>query len=50
MSIEGLAGLYTGHTSPFALALRGQLQGEEPALRALGHAFAGPAPGMPDFF
>ena len=49
-SIRGLATMLTGFTSPRAAALAGLAEGPDAALDALGAAFAGPAPWMPDMF
>ena len=50
IDVRGLASLYTGYADPPSLIARGLLQGPESAMSALASAFAGPAPGMPDFF
>ncbi|MCA9571623.1 MAG: GNAT family N-acetyltransferase [Myxococcales bacterium] len=47
---SGLAGLYTGYTSARDLSDRGELVGPVGELDRLTAAFAGPAPGMADFF
>ena len=51
ITINGLAPLYSGMTSQWALARHGFLRGgSEQDLAALAAAFAGPAPWMVDFF
>lgn len=45
-----LAGLFTGYASAEQLALQGTLTGPPEALERITSLFAGPAPGMPDFF
>lgn len=49
--VRALASAYTGFLSPRALALTGQMEGDEPALDALGAIFGGRGtPWMTDFF
>ena len=48
--MRGLAALYTGYQSPFALRGLGRLDGPDGDLEALGALFAGPAPCMRDGF
>jgi len=50
LHIRALAALFTGYHHPVALRDQGLLQGAGEALASLAAAFAGPAPGMPDFF
>jgi len=50
LSVGALAALYTGFATPWQLATAGRLQATEDALALLAHIFAGPAPGLPDFF
>jgi predicted acetyltransferase len=50
LSVGALAALYSGFLSPRQLLLSGQLEADERAVAALGTLFAGPAPGLPDFF
>ncbi len=50
LSVGSLAALYSGHASPWQLAAVGLLEADEPARVALARAFAGPAPGLCDFF
>lgn len=47
---RGLAALYTGHRSAWALALTGLVEGDADTLAAATATFAGPAPAMSDFF
>jgi len=48
--VRGLAALYTGHRSAWALSLTGLVEGDADTLDAATAAFAGPAPAMTDFF
>ncbi|MEZ4322493.1 MAG: GNAT family N-acetyltransferase [Myxococcota bacterium] len=50
ISVLGLAGLYTGHASPWALELRGLLSGPAGALETLGQVFAGPGSAVTEMF
>lgn len=50
LSVGALAALYTGFATPWQLAVAGRLQGDDAALALLGSIFAGPAPGIADFF
>lgn len=50
IDVRGLAGLYTGHATTAALRMRGLLEGPDAPRRTLDRWFAGPAPGMADFF
>jgi predicted acetyltransferase len=50
MDVRGLAPLYTGHLSPFALARAGLVEGTAADLAAAGGIFAGPPPWHPDHF
>ena len=47
---RGLAPLYTGFESPFALRAQGRIDGPDDDLARLGALFAGPAPWMRDGF
>jgi predicted acetyltransferase len=48
--VRALAGLFTGHTTPHELALRGGLSGPAADLDGLAAAFAGPRPWLADRF
>jgi predicted acetyltransferase len=50
LSVGALAALYSGFASPWQLAVAGQLEADEAARVALARAFAGPAPGLGDYF
>ena len=50
LSIGALASLFTGHANPWDLRLRGLLDAPDADVATLGRLFAGPTPGMPDFF
>lgn len=50
LSVGALAALYTGFATPWQLAAAGRLEAGEAAQAALASIFAGPAPGLPDFF
>ena len=50
LGVRPLAALYSGFVSPRELAWAGELQADERALGALAALFAGPAPGIADFF
>jgi predicted acetyltransferase len=50
LDVRGLAPLYSGLLSPWALRQAGWLDGDDVALSRAAVAFAGPAPSMPDFF
>jgi predicted acetyltransferase len=50
LSVGALAALYSGFVSPRQLLVTGQLEADDRALAALGALFAGPAPGLADFF
>ena len=51
VGIGALSALYTGYASPWQLASAGLLRADAPdAFAALGAAFAGPSPWMPDFY
>jgi predicted acetyltransferase len=51
LGIGALSTMYTGYATPLRLAQAGLLRGGSTAeLRALGTAFAGPTPWMPDFY
>jgi predicted acetyltransferase len=50
LSVGALAALYTGFATPWQLATAGRLQAGEDAQALLASIFAGPAPGLPDFF
>jgi predicted acetyltransferase len=50
LSVGALAALYTGFATPWQLATAGRLQAAEDAQALLASIFAGPAPGLPDFF
>jgi len=45
-----LAPVFTGYASPLELRSHGQIEGRERDLRALGAAFAGPAPWIREMF
>ena len=47
---RGLAPIYTGRESPFALRAAGRVDGPDGELARLGALFAGPAPWMRDGF
>jgi predicted acetyltransferase len=50
LSVGALAALYTGFATPWQLATAGRLHAAEDAQLLLASIFAGPAPGLPDFF
>jgi predicted acetyltransferase len=50
LSVGALAALYTGFATPWQLAVAGRLQADDAAQAVLGSIFAGPAPGLADFF
>lgn len=50
LSVSALAALYTGFLSPRELMVAGQLSADERGLAVLSSLFAGPAPGLADFF
>ena len=50
IGIGALSALYGGYMTPADLVRAGLVSGDEPGLELLGHAFAGPAPWMTDFF
>lgn len=47
---RGIAPVYTGYLSPFAVRDTGVLEGSDDDLAEMATAFAGPTPWMPDFF
>jgi len=50
LTIGGLASLYTGHATAHELASLGQASGPAEELERLGALFAGPTPGLSEFF
>jgi predicted acetyltransferase len=50
VDIRGLAPLYSGFASPYALVRTGLLSGDEVSLASAAAIFAGPAPCMVDMF
>ena len=48
--VRGLAALFTGHLSPYALLRAGLLQADPEDLQTAAALFAAPAPCMPDMF
>ncbi len=50
MDVRALGSLYTGHSDPWSLRLRGELRAADEHLAPLAAAFAGPAPALTDFF
>jgi predicted acetyltransferase len=50
LDIRGLAPLYSGFASPYALARTGLLSGDDVSLASAAAIFAGPAPAMIDMF
>lgn len=50
LSVGALAALYSGFASPWQLTAAGLLSADDAACVALARTFAGPAPGLCDFF
>jgi predicted acetyltransferase len=50
LSVNALAGLYSGHLSAHQLAVAGAASGSARALATASAIFAGPPPTLPDFF
>jgi predicted acetyltransferase len=50
LDVRALASMYSGHMTPAALALTGQLEAPGKDVAVATGAFAGAAPWMPDFF
>lgn len=50
LSVGALAALYSGFASPWQLTAAGLLDADDAACVALARTFAGPAPGLCDFF
>jgi len=50
LDVRGLASLYSGFASPFALALSGLAEGDDAVLARAASVFALPMPTMPDMF
>ena len=50
LSVGALAALYTGFATPWQLAVAGRLEADAATQALLGSIFAGPAPGLADFF
>jgi len=50
LSVGALAALYSGFATPWQLAVAGRLDADDAARAVLADIFAGPAPGLADFF
>jgi predicted acetyltransferase len=50
LSVGALAALYSGFATPWQLATAGTLQADDAVRSQLARIFAGPAPGLSDFF
>jgi predicted acetyltransferase len=50
LGVGALAALYSGFASPWELRIAGKLEADDAVLAMLGLLFAGPAPGMSDYF